>query len=298
MTERIGFVGLGIMGAGMSRRLLEAGSEVTVWNRTPSRAEPLAAAGAAVASSLPELAATCDVVVVCVGDTQDVIDVVAGPGGIIEGIGHGGLVVDCSTISPDATRTLGKTLGERDVRLVDAPVSGGSEGARDGTLSVMLGGDAADVALASRILAPCAARLTHVGPLGAGQAAKLVNQILVVVNMLAVSEALVFAAAHRLDLERTLDAVAGGAAGSWMLANRGPQVIADDWRPGFTVDLQLKDLRLVREAAAQAGVPLIATSLVDQLYTMLQAEGAGAEGNHALIKAVERLAGIEARTGR
>jgi 3-hydroxyisobutyrate dehydrogenase len=135
--------------------------------------------------------------------------------------------------------------------------------------------------------------ITHVGEQGAGQMVKLVNQILVVVNMLAVSEALLFAQAGGLDLEKTLEAVKAGAAGSWMLSNRGPQVLARDWRPGFTVDLQQKDLRLVLQAADRLGVPVVTTSLVFNLYRTLQADGLGAEGNHALVKALERLAGIE-----
>ncbi|MGH3489619.1 MAG: NAD(P)-dependent oxidoreductase, partial [Actinopolymorphaceae bacterium] len=137
--------------------------------------------------------------------------------------------------------------------------------------------------------------ITHVGPVGAGQTCKLVNQILVVVSMLGVAEALVFAKAGGLDLEKTIAAVEGGAAGSWMLANRGPQVIRDDWRPGFTIDLQQKDLRLVMEAADELGVPTIATSTIFHLYRTLQRDGLGAEGNHALVKALERLSGIEAR---
>ncbi len=292
--ETVGFIGLGIMGAGMARNLLAAGADLTVWNRTVERAEPLAAAGATVAESPSALAAACDVVVLCVSDTPDVEELVLGDGGVLAAMHQGALLVDCSTISPDATRRIAAALAERGVGFVDAPVSGGSEGAAQGTLSAMVGGSDADVERARPVLDAFSARVTHVGGVSAGQAAKLVNQILVVVNMLGVSEALVFAAAHGLDLDRTLEAVTGGAAGSWMLANRGPQVIDRDWRPGFTIDLQQKDLRLVADAAAQAGVPVVATAIVQQLYGLLQAGGAGAEGNHALVKAIERLAGVEA----
>jgi len=135
--------------------------------------------------------------------------------------------------------------------------------------------------------------ITHVGDHGAGQTVKLVNQILVVINMLAVSESLIFAQAGGLDLEKTLEAVTQGAAGSWMLTNRGPQIIDRDWRPGFTIDLQQKDLRLVLEAADQMGVPVMATSLVFNLYRTLQSQGLGSDGNHALVKAIEHLAGFE-----
>ena len=293
MVESVGFIGLGIMGAGMARNLLGAGASLTVWNRTPGRMQPLVEAGAAPASSAADVARSADVVVCCVSDTPDVEEVLLGPDGVGHAASAGTLVVDCSTISPTATRRIGQDLAVRDIAFVDAPVSGGSEGAERGTLSVMAGGVDDDVERARQVLDACSSTFTHVGPLGAGQTAKLVNQILVVVNMLAVSEALVFASGHGLDLDRTLDAVAGGAAGSWMLSNRGPQVIDRDWRPGFSIDLQQKDLRLVAEAAAEIGVPLIATGIVQQLYGMLQAGGAGAEGNHALVRAVERLAGID-----
>lgn len=178
--------------------------------------------------------------------------------------------------------------------MLDAPVSGGSEGAARGTLSIMVGGEADQVSRAMPILEAMGKTITHVGGHGAGQTVKLVNQILVVVNMLAVGEGLLFAQAGGLDLQKTLDAVTQGAAGSWMLSNRGPQVIARDWRPGFTIDLQQKDLRLVLEAADENGVPLLGTALVFQLYRTLQQAGLGSEGNHALVKALERLAGFTA----
>ncbi|MGH3442372.1 MAG: NAD(P)-dependent oxidoreductase [Nitriliruptorales bacterium] len=296
MTDRVGFIGLGIMGRGMAANLLGAGFDVTVWNRTRDRMEPLLAQGAAPADDPARLAGAVDVVVICVSDSPDVEEIVLGEGGVLAGAREGSLVVDMSTISPDATRRLAERLAERGIGMVDAPVSGGSEGAERGTLSIMVGGEAADVARAMPLLEAMGSTVTHVGGHGAGQAAKLCNQILVVVTMLGVSEALVFAAAHGLDLERTLEAVSGGAAGSWMLSNRGPQVLAGDWRPGFTIDLQQKDLRLVLDAADEQGVPAIATGLVFQLYRTLQAAGLGDEGNHALVKAVERLAGVQART--
>jgi 3-hydroxyisobutyrate dehydrogenase len=177
--------------------------------------------------------------------------------------------------------------------MLDAPVSGGSEGAARGTLSIMVGGDAADVERAMPVFQAMGKTITHVGETGAGQTVKLVNQILVVGNMLAAAEALLFAQAGGVDLEKALAAVVGGAAGSWMLANRGPQVLKRDWRPGFTIALQQKDVRLVLSAADKLGVPLPGTALIFQLYRTLEAQGLGAEGNHALIKALEHLAGFE-----
>ncbi len=296
MNEKVGFIGLGIMGGAMAANLLKAGFDVTVWNRTPSRITPLAQAGAAVGDHPADVAGRCDVLVVCVSDTPDVEAVVLGPDGVLAGARPGALVIDCSTISPEASRAIAARLAERGVHMLDAPVSGGSEGAARGTLSIMVGGDAEQVTRAMPVLQAMGKTITHVGGQGAGQLAKLVNQVLVVVTMQAVGEALLLAQAGGLDLERTLAAVGGGAAGSWMLNNRGPQVIRRDWRPGFTIDLQQKDLRLVLEAADQLGIPLPSTALVFQYYRALQQRGLGGEGNHALVKALEQLAGQEIGT--
>jgi 2-hydroxy-3-oxopropionate reductase len=293
MSERIGFIGLGIMGRGMAHNLLRAGFALTVWNRTASRADELVAAGATAAASPAELAAGSDIIITCVSDTPDVLAVTMGEGGVIHGAPPGSLVIDMSTISPRAAREMAEALGEKGVDHLDAPISGGSEGAAKGTLSIMVGGGAEQVERAMPAFQAMGKTITHVGDHGAGQTVKLVNQILVVGNMLAAAEALVFAQASGVDLEKTLAAVTPGAAGSWMLANRGPQAIKRDWRPGFTIDLQQKDLRLVLEAADQVGVPLPSTATIFQMYRTLQAAGLGAEGNHALIKALERLSGIE-----
>ena len=293
MKESIGFIGLGIMGRGMVRNLLKAGFAVRVWNRTAKRMEPLVEAGATAGSSPADVAAQSDVIITCVSDTPDVRDVILGENSVIEGARAGSLVIDMSTISPKVTREVAAALKERGVHMLDAPISGGSEGAAKGTLSIMVGGDAKQVERVMPAFRAMGKTITHVGGNGAGQTVKLVNQILVVINMLAVGEALLFAQAGELDLDKTLAAVTQGAAGSWMLSNRGPQVIERDWRPGFTIDLQQKDLRLVLEAADQMGVPLIGTSTVFNLYRTLQKQGLGAEGNHALVKALEHLAGFE-----
>jgi 3-hydroxyisobutyrate dehydrogenase len=292
-SERIGFVGLGIMGQGMVRNLLKAGFSVCVWNRTASKMTPLVEAGASQGDSPAGVAEQSDIIITCVSDTPDVEQVILGEGGIIEGVRPGALVIDMSTISPQATREIAARLNDRDVHMLDAPISGGSEGAAKGTLSIMVGGEADQVERAMAAFQAMGKTITHVGPLGAGQTVKLVNQILVVVNMLAVSEALLFAQAGGLDLQKTLDAITQGAAGSWMLSFRGPQVIKRDWRPGFTIDLQQKDLRLALEAGTQMGIPMLGTSLVSNLYRTLQSRGLGSEGNHALTKALENLAGIQ-----
>lgn len=277
------------MGSGMAANLLSKGHPLTIWNRTAAKTDTLASQGAEVADSIAALTKASEVVLVCVSDTPDVEAVMHG--GVIEGLGPGGVVVDHSTISPSATITLAAEVAQRGAAFLDAPVSGGAEGAARGTLSIMVGGDAAALERVRPVLTAYGTTITHLGDSGSGQFAKLVNQVLVVVNQMAASEALMLAAAAGLDLASVIEAVKGGAGGSWMLANRGPQMAAGDWRPGFTIDLQQKDLRLVLEEADRLGLPLPATSLVFQLYRGLQAQGLGREGNHALVKALERLSG-------
>jgi len=293
MSERVGFAGLGIMGQGMARNLLKAGHDVTVWNRTRSKADALVAEGAKVASSPAALAADNDVIIICVSDTPDVEAVLLGKEGVLDGMQAGSLVVDCSTISPIKTQEFAKILAEKGVDMLDAPISGGSEGAAKGTLSIMVGGKADQLERAMPFLSAMGKNITHVGDNGAGQMVKLVNQILVAHSMLALGEAFLFAQAGGLDLAKTLEAVEGGAAGSWTLSNRGPQVIERDWRPGFMIDLQQKDLRLVLEAADQLGVPVLGCSTVFHLYRTLQGLGLGTEGNHALVKALENMSGVK-----
>ena len=291
-VENVGFIGLGIMGGGMARNLLKAGFNVCVWNRSPERMQPLLEAGASAGDVPADVATRSEITVVCVSDTPDVQKVILGERGVIEGAAAGSLVIDTSTISPHATREIAAALAEKSIHMLDAPISGGSEGAAQGTLSIMVGGDSEQFERAQPVFQAMGRTITHVGPQGAGQTVKLVNQILVVINALAVSEALLFAQAGGLDLKKTLDAVSQGAAGSWMLSYRGPQMIERDWRPGFTIDLQQKDLRLALEAAEQFGAPVIGTGLVSQLYRTLQAQGLGEDGNHALVRALENLAGI------
>lgn len=291
--QKIGFIGLGIMGRGMTHNLLKAGFEVCVWNRTASRMDEFVEAGATAGDNPADVAAKTDIIITCVSDTPDVEAVVLGKDGVFHGAKPGALVIDMSTISPHVTQEIAAKLKEKDVHMLDAPISGGSEGAAKGTLSIMIGGDAEQVQRAMPCFEAMGKTITHVGDQGAGQTVKLVNQILVVITMLAVSEALIFAEAGGLDLKKTLDAVSGGAAGSWMLSNRGSQAIVRDWRPGFTIDLQQKDLRLVLEAADQMGIPVLGTSMVFNMYRTLQNMGLGGDGNHALIKALENLAGLQ-----
>jgi 3-hydroxyisobutyrate dehydrogenase len=286
---RLGFIGLGTMGKSMAANLVGAGHQVTVWNRTSLKAEGL---GAGVAGSPQEVGKEADIVFVCVSDTPDVEEVVFGEFGAIHGMTEGDVLVDHSTISPVATRQFAGEAEQFGVHWVDAPVSGGSEGAEKGTLAVMAGGSSGALERARPFMEAYARSIVHVGDdPGSGQMVKAVNQVLVVLNQLAASEALMLADGAGLDLKKTLAAVEGGAAGSWMLSNRGPQMIERDWRPGFSIDLQQKDLRLVLDAADEMGVPLPGVALVFQLYRSLQKRGLGSEGNHALVKALENLTG-------
>jgi 2-hydroxy-3-oxopropionate reductase len=296
-VERVGFVGTGIMGAPMARNALKAGFAVTVTNRTPTRAEPLTKDGATVVKTPREVAAQSDIVVTMVPNTPDVETALFGPGGVAAGAREGLLLIDMSTISPAATRDFAERAVKNrpPFRTLDAPVSGGEPGAIEARLSIMIGGDAADVQRAMPLFSALGKTIVHIGDHGAGQACKLANQIAVALNNLGVSEALVFAASQGIDLEKTRQVIAGGAGSSWAMQNYAPKMLAGDFRPGFMVDLQQKDLRLVLDNAFADHISLPGAALVHELYNALQRDGGGRDGNLALIKVIEKLAGIEAR---
>ncbi len=295
--ERVGFVGTGIMGAPMARNALKAGFPVTVTNRTLSRAEPLAKDGATVVKTPREVAERSDIVVTMVPNTPHVETAVFGPEGVAAGAREGLLLIDMSTISPSATRDIAERAAKNrpPFHTLDAPVSGGEPGAIEARLSIMIGGDAADVQRAMLLFSALGKTIVHIGDHGAGQACKLANQIAVALNNLGVSEALVFAASQGIDLEKTRQVIAGGAGSSWAMQNYAPKMLAGDFRPGFMVDLQQKDLRLVLDNAFADHISLPGAALVHELYNALQRDGGGREGNLALIKVIEKLAGIEAR---
>ena len=297
MPERIGFVGTGIMGAPMARNARRAGFPVTATNRTLSRAEPLAKDGAAVVRTPREVAERSDIVVTMVVDSPDVEAVLFGPDGIASGAHDGLLAIDMSTISPARTKEFAERAAKNrpPFSTLDAPVSGGEIGAIEARLSIMIGGDGADVERARPLFEALGKTIVHIGGHGAGQACKLANQIAVAINNLGVSEALVFAASQGIDLERARQVIAGGAGSSWAMQNYAPKMLAGDFGPGFMVDLQQKDLRLVLGDADAAHLSLPGTSLAHELYNALQAAGEGRDGNHALLKVLERLSGIQAR---
>jgi 3-hydroxyisobutyrate dehydrogenase len=295
MADSVGFIGLGIMGAPMVRNLLGAGFEVTVWNRTEAKSQEAAEHGASVGDSPADVAAKSDVTITCVTASDDVEAVILGAEGVpgaIDGVSAGDVVIDMSTISPAVTRDIAAKLAEKDAQLLDAPISGGEGGAIAGTLSIMVGGDAAALERVRPILEAMGSQITHCGPSGAGQTVKLCNQIAVCINNYAMAEALVFCQASGVDPSTMLDAISAGAAGSWQISNLGSRIVERDFAPGFKVGLQQKDLRLALEAADQLHVPLAGTSMVHQLFAAVERESGADVGTQALVNALEALTGI------
>lgn len=296
--KHVGYVGMGIMGSAMAANLIKAGFQVTVWNRTASKCEPLRAMGASVADSPAAMVARgIDAVCINVSDTPDVEAVLFGEHGIKHGLGgeiktagQGLTLIDNSTISPDATRAFAARLAPQGVTFVDAPVSGGDVGAKNGTLSIMVGApDEATFARCLPLFEAMGKSITHLGPTGMGQVCKACNQIAVSLNLLGVCEALALAKQSGLDLHKMVDVVSGGAAGSWQLANLGPKIADGDLDPGFMIKLVLKDLAIVADAARNLKLPLNGTSLAEGYFRAVDADGDGDLGTQAMCKAVERL---------
>jgi 3-hydroxyisobutyrate dehydrogenase len=291
--DRIGFCGLGTMGSAMSANVRRAGFEVTVWNRTPGRAESLLELGAREAMTPADVGRAADVVVTCVSDTPDVEAVLFGPDGVAAGLARGGMVIDCSTVSPEATAGFAARLAEQGIGFVDAPVSGGSEGARLGTLTIFTGGEAEDAERARPVLEAMGRTITHFGPAGSGQAVKAVNQVVISGVYLAVAEGMVLAMRAGLDPTAVASALGGGVAGSWILANRSAKMIANDYPLGFRTSLHLKDLRIALDLARNVGVVLPVSALAAQLEAGLVARGYGDEDMSNLARAIRSLSGLE-----
>jgi len=291
-SEPIGFLGLGTMGAAMAANLARAGFAVTVWNRTPGRAPELEALGVTRADTPADVATTVDSLVVCVSDTPDVEGVLFGATGVAEGAREGQLVIDCSTISPSATRDFARRLAERGVQLVDAPVSGGSEGAQKATLTIFCGGEADAVERARPILAAIGKTITHVGPSGAGQAVKAVNQVILAGTYLGVAEGIVLALKSGLDVAQVVEALGGGAAQSWVLANRSERMRVNDYPLGFKVALHRKDLGIALEMAREMGADLPVAELAADFETDLVAKGHADEDMSALARVIRERSGL------
>jgi len=291
----VGLIGLGIMGAPMARNLLRAGFNLTVSTRTPGKAEKFAAENSSLgkvkaAGSAAEVAAASEVVITIVTDSPDVVAVARGEDGIFSSIKAGTIIIDMSTISPQVTRELAEEARGKGLFWLDAPVSGGEKGAIEGTLTIMVGGDPEALERARPVLGAMGKRITHFGPAGNGQSAKLCNQIMTAVNLLSVCEALTFGAKAGLDLATLHQALTGGAANSWALEILGKKMIERDFRPAFMVRLQQKDLRLVLDAADSNHTPLPAASLAHQLLAAVEAEGRGDDGTQSLLRIFEGMA--------
>ena len=290
---KVAFIGMGTMGVGMAKNILAAGHEVTVHNRTREKEEGLAAEGAVRAASPKEAAAGAEIIVICVSDTPDVEGIVLGDEGVIHGAPQGSIVVDMSTISPAATRRMAEMLAEKGVGMLDAPVSGGSEGAQNGTLSIMVGGEAAAFKRALPILETMGKTITHVGAIGAGQVTKAINQIVIAGTYLTMAEGLTIGMKAGLDMEKVLQAIGGGAASSWVLHNRGQNVINNTYPLGFRLSLHHKDLNIALETARELGATLPATALAAQIENGLIERGFGDDDVSAIARAIREQSGLE-----
>jgi len=291
MARTIGFIGLGVMGASMAHRLIQAGHVVTVYNRTASRCAPLVAAGARAAGTPSEAARGNELVISIVTDAPDVEQVLLGPQGAALAAMPGALFVDMSTIAPEGARRVGRALADKGIAFLDAPVTGGDVGAREGTLSILVGGEAAALERAREVFLVMGKRITHCGPLGAGQTVKACNQILCALNMVGIVESLHLARLGGIDQKTVLEALAPGAGGSWAFEKLGPRIAGGDFAPGFMVKLIQKDLRIVQDLAKGLGLPLDGAALAQRYFADNEAHGEGDLGTHVMYKVVGRRAG-------
>ena len=290
---KVGYIGLGLMGKSIARNILNAGFPVVVHNRSRAAVDELVAEGAIAASSPREVASQVDVVFTNLPDSPDVEKVVLGEQGIIEGAHHGLVYVDNSTIKPASARMIAETLKEKDVLALDAPVSGGDIGARNGTLAIMVGGEASALERVMPVLLAMGKTVTHVGDAGAGQVAKAANQIMVAAQMAAMGELLVFAKKAGVDPRKVVEAIKGGAAQCWTLDVKPPRLFDGNRNPGFKARMQLKDLRIVLDTAREYHVPVSSTLENTKLFQQMIDAGMGELDNSAVVGVIEKLAGVE-----
>jgi 2-hydroxy-3-oxopropionate reductase len=298
MAEKIGFIGLGLMGRPMAKNLMEAGYEILLQNRSPEKAEELAEEGNATAAGSPrEVAEACDIVITMLPDSPDVEAVVAGEGGVLEGIREGALLVDMSTISPVVTEELSEKVRERGASMLDAPVSGGDVGAIEGALSIMVGGSDEDFERARPLFDVMGKAATYVGPTGAGQVVKACNQVVVALTIEAVSEALVLGSKGGVTPEKLIEALSGGLAGSAVMEAKKEKFFSHDFEPGFRIELHHKDLGIALAAGREYGVALPVTAIVDQMLEASVAKGRGDRDHSALLTLLEEGAQHEIGEG-
>jgi len=288
MARSVGFIGLGIMGRAMARRLIDAGHRVTVWNRDASKAAELVAAGARQASTPRSAAEGAEVVITIVTDSAAVEAVILGPDGAAQSATAGAVFVDMTTIHPSVARRVGIALKKQGVGFLDAPVTGMEFRAKDGTLSILVGGEKADLEKARDVLSVLGSKITYFGPQGAGQTAKACNQILCAVNMVGIVEALHLGRLNGLDPATLVEALSPGAGGSWALDRFGPQIVKRDFQPGGRIALMLKDLGIIEETAREVGLPLAGAAAAKKYFEDNRANGEVDLGTQAMYKAVER----------
>jgi 3-hydroxyisobutyrate dehydrogenase len=296
-TTRIGWIGTGVMGLSMCGHLLDAGYTVTVYTRTQARAQPLLERGAAWADSPAEVARASEVVFGIVGFPEDVRAVYLGEDGVLAGAAAGSVLVDIPTSEPTLAVESHEAARRFGVAAIDAPVSGGDVGARNAALSIMVGGDAEAVERVRPLFEAMGRTILHQGAPGAGQHTKMVNQILIATAMIGVCEALLYGYEAGLDLERVLESVSGGAAGSWSLSNYGPRMLAGDFEPGFMVEHFVKDMGIALAEARRMSLSLPGLALAQQLYVALVAQGGGRRGTHALVLALASLSKVDWPSG-
>ena len=295
-TTRVGWIGTGVMGLSMCGHVLDAGYSVTVHNRTRSRAEPLLEKGAAWADTPAAVAAASDVVCSIVGYPADVREVVLGEHGALGGASQGSVLVDLTTSEPSLAVEISERAAEKGVVSIDAPVSGGDVGARNATLSIMVGGSEEAVERVTPLLEVMGKTIVRQGGPGAGQHTKMVNQILIASGMIGVCEALLYGYKAGLDLETVLESVGPGAAGSWSLANYAPRMLKGDFEPGFVVEHFVKDMGIALAEAKRMKLSLPGLALAEQLYVALTAQGRGRKGTQSLILALADLSTVDWRT--
>jgi 2-hydroxy-3-oxopropionate reductase len=293
VSTKVGFIGLGIMGAPMAINLQHAGFSVTGYNRTPEKARRLAAAGGRAASSVAEAVDGADVVALMLPDSPDVLSVVTGEGGVLDCISGEAVIIDFSTISPDTAAEVARAAASRGVTMLDAPVSGGEQGAIDGTLAIMVGGDAATIERVRPVLDAVGTTIVHVGPSGSGQTVKAANQLIVAGNIQLVAEAIVLLTKRGVDPRAGLEVIKSGLAGSTVLARKGDSMLAHQFAPGFRLQLHSKDLGIALASAREVGAVLPLTSAVAQLVTAMVARGDGGLDHSALLRLVENLSGMD-----
>ena len=289
---KVAFIGMGTMGAPMALNVLKAGHTVIVHNRTREKEIPVAEQGAGRAASPQEAAQGNEVIITCLSDTPDVEEIILGENGLIFGASPGAMVIDMSTISPSATRRMAQRLNEKGIRMLDAPVSGGSEGAQKGTLSIMVGGDGKDFKTAEPVLKAMGTPL-HIGPVGSGQMTKAINQIVVAGTYFSVAEGIALGLKAGLDMEKVVAAVGGGAAGSWAITNRSGNMIKNDYPLGFKLQLHRKDLNIALQVARELGVTLPVAAYVEQVETGLIARGHAEEDISVIARSVREASGID-----